>query len=47
MHNPNAMQIVMRLLSNGWWSYDVIQCGKVIRAFPNANDAVAFIEMRS
>ena len=47
MHNPNAMQIVMRLLANGWWAFDVVQRGEVVRSFPNADDAVAYIEMRS
>lgn len=47
MHNPNAMQIVMRRLDNGWWAFDVVQRGEVIRSFPNADDAVAYIEMRS
>lgn len=51
MHNPNAMQIVMRLLS--WasgrtsWAFDVVQRGEVVRSFPNADDAVRYIEQRS
>lgn len=51
MHNPNAMQIVMRLLS--WasgrtsWAFDVVQRGEVVRSFSNADDAVRYIEQRS
>lgn len=43
----NPMQITMRLLSAGVWSFDVIQRGEIVRSFPTADEAVAYIEMRS
>ena len=43
----NPMQITMRLLSAGVWSFDVIQRGKIVRSFPTAEEAAAYIEMRS
>lgn len=51
MNNPNAMQIVTRLIT--WnsgrtsWVYEVVQRGKVVRTFATAEDAAYYIDQRS
>ncbi len=47
MHNPNAMQIVMKLMPaerGDFWYFNVIQRGEVIKSFLSAEEAVRYIE---